>query len=116
MNTNDPVLVYKKLIDVMPSIGFVNRKKRVQAFLKVTKLAQEMIDAEEMTEDEAMFVLSLMIKKSGDFRKAGMMTAMSLHAIPESAIKDVGFKYANQMRCNLQLHPVDDREPKAADE
>lgn len=106
MNTNDPVEVYEKLLENMPSIGFISRKKRIKAYIKVTKLAQEMVDAEEISEDEALFILSLMAKKSNTFRKAVTMTALNLNTIPKEAFKAVGFRYADEMRCNLNLHPV----------
>lgn len=108
MNTNDPVEVYEKLLKSMPSIGFISRKKRIKAYIKVTNLTQKMITDEEITEDEALFILSLLAKKSNDFRKAATMTALSLEALSNNVIKATGFRYVNQMRCNLNLHPVGD--------
>lgn len=106
MKKNDPVKIYKKLIRGMPSIGIINRPKRIRAFLKVTSMTQKMIDDEDITEDEALFILSLLVKKSHDFRKAGMMTALSLESIPANAIKAIGLKYANEMRNNLSLPSI----------
>jgi hypothetical protein len=108
MNPIDPAQVYKKLLNSMPSIGFINRNKRIQAYITVTDLAQKMIDAEEITEDEALFILSLMAKKSHSFRKATTMTILSLETLNKGTIKTVGFKYANEMRCNMRLPPVDE--------
>lgn len=108
MDTNDPAEVYKKLLKSMPPIGFINRNKRIRAYIKVTNLAQKMMTDNEITEDEALFILSLMAKKSSPFRKASTMTALSLNTIPKGIIKPIGFKYANAMRCNLNLHPADE--------
>ena len=108
MNTNDPVEVYKKFHQSMPSIGFISRKKRIKAYIKVTNLAQKMINDEDINEDEAIFILSLMAKKSNDFRKAATMAALSLNTLPNNVLKAAGFRYANEMRCNLNLLPVDD--------
>ncbi|MDQ7089945.1 MAG: hypothetical protein Q9M50_04790 [Methylococcales bacterium] len=110
MDTKDPVEVYKKLLKSMPSIGFINRNKRIRAYIKVTNLAQKMMTDNEITEDEALFILSLLAKKSNTFRKASTMTALSLNTLPIGTVKPVGFKYANAMRCNLNLHPADEVE------
>lgn len=112
MNSKDPVEIYEKLLKNMPSIGFLNRKKRIRAFVKVTNMAQELIDEGNITEEEALFVLSIMTKKSNDFRKAGLMSAMSLANIQRGVLKKIGFQYANEIRCNLSLHPVDETEQK----
>jgi len=109
MNTNNPVEIYEKFIKSMPSIGFINRNKRIKAYIKVTNFAQKMIDRSEISEDEALFVLSIMAKKSNAFRKAITMTALSLETLPKGAVKSVGFKYADEMRRTLNL-------PSAMDE
>ncbi|MCK5898531.1 MAG: hypothetical protein KAG10_02985 [Methylococcales bacterium] len=108
MKKNDPIEVYKQLLDGMPSIGFINRNKRIKAYLYVTNKAQKMIEADEITEEEALFILSIMTKKSNKFRKSATITALSLSTLPKGVVKSVGFHYANQMRCNLNLHPADD--------
>ncbi|MCK5728668.1 MAG: hypothetical protein KAH08_05550 [Methylococcales bacterium] len=108
MKKNDPIEVYKALLTNMPSIGFINRTKRIKAYLNVINKAQKMIDTEEITEEEALFILSIMTKKSNTFRKAATMTALSLNTLPKNTVKAIGFQYANQMRCNLNLHPADD--------
>ncbi len=99
---------YDKLYQNIPSIGFLNRKKRVAAFLKVTALAQQMIDDQEISEDHAIFLLSILVRKCATFQKAAMMAALNLASIDRSVIKPVGFKYANEMRCSLQMLPVDE--------
>lgn len=108
MKINDPILVYQTLLKKMPAIGFINHNKRIRSYIVVTNLAEKMIENEEITEEEALFILSIMTKKSHAFRKAATMTALSLNTLPKTAVKKTGFKYANQMRCNLNLHPVDD--------
>lgn len=107
---------YDKLFNEMPSIGFINRKKRVMAFLKVTKYAQHLIDKEEISEENALYLLSIMVRKHAPFQKAAMMTALNLPNIDRKAIKSIGFKYANEMRCNMQMYPVDDSNLTQAEE
>ena len=97
---------YDQLYNSVPSIGFLSRKKRVRAYIKVTKLTQQMIDAEEISEDHAMYLLSILARKYARFQKAAMMTALSLEQIDKKLLTPVGFKYANELRTNLQLHPV----------
>ena len=99
---------YEKLQNSIPSIGFLSQKKRVIAFLKVTKLAQQMIDEQEISEDNALYLLSTLAGKCAPFQKSAMMAALHLGHIGRKQIKPVGFKYANTMRCNLQMLPIDE--------
>lgn len=99
---------YDKLYLSIPSIGFLNRKKRIAAYLKVTEMTQQMIDEQEISEDHAIFLLSILVRKSPPFQKAAMMTALNLPNIDKKLLKPVGFKYANEFRCGLQLFPVDE--------
>lgn len=99
---------YDTLYNSMPSIGFLSRKKRVIAFLKVTKKAQKMIDDEELSEDNALFLLSILAKKTSQFQKSAMMSALHLATIDRKIISTIGFKYANEMRANIQMLPIDD--------
>ncbi len=98
---------YEKLLAQMPSIGFFSRKKRILAFLKVTAMAQEMIDEGEITVDHALFILSILSRKNPAFQKAAMMTALNLPKMQKRVLKPIGLQYANEFRCNLQLLPVD---------
>lgn len=100
--------IYEKLLNSMPSIGFVNRNKRIRAYIKVTNLAQQMIDNQQITEKDALFILSLMTKKSKVFRKAATMTVLSLDHLDKGVIKAIGFKYVNEMRCNLRVRATDE--------
>lgn len=99
---------YEMLCNNMPSIGFLSRKKRAIAYLKVTKLAQQFIDDKELSEENMLFLLSTMVRKNKSFQKAAMTAALNLASIDRKLIPPVGFKYANNMRCNLQLTPLDD--------
>jgi hypothetical protein len=101
------IAVYEKLYQSIPSIGFLSRKKRVMAYLTVTQLAQGLIDAGELSEDNAQYVLSLLVRKHASFQKAAMMAALHLAAIDRQSIVPVGFKYANTIRCNMKLLPID---------
>lgn len=100
--------VYETLEKSMPSIGILNRKKRVIAYLKVTKLAQKYVDDQIISEDNAYYLLSTLARKSAAFQKSAMMTALNLENIDRKLIQFVGFKYANEMRSNLHMYPIDD--------
>jgi hypothetical protein len=99
--------VYDVLHQTIPPIGFLNRKKRVVAYLKVTKKAQQFIDANQISEENALYLLSVLSRKNPTFNKAAMMTALNLSTIDRKLIKTIGFKHANEMRCGLQMLPVD---------
>ncbi len=99
---------YETLKNSIPSIGVLSRKKRIIAFLKVTKKAQEMIEKQDLSEENALYLLSILTKKIADFQKATMMAAMHLTTVNRKIIPAIGFRYANEMRANLQLVPVDD--------
>lgn len=101
---------YDKLHSNIPSIGFLSRKKRIKAYLKITAMAQDMIDEQEISEEQAIFLLSILARKSSPFQKAAMMTALNLAKIDKKLFSAVGFKYANELRCSLQLLPVDDNQ------
>ncbi len=101
------IKAYEKLFKSVPAIGFLNRKKRIRAFLKVTKIAQQLIDDREISEDQALYLLSILVRKYSPFQKASMMTALNLSDIERKLISSVGFKYANDFRCSLKMMPVD---------
>jgi hypothetical protein len=101
---------YDELYQSIPSIGFLSRKKRVSAYLKVTKVAQRLIDEQEVTEEQALFLLSILARKNSSFQKATVMTALNLARIDRKHLQPIGFKYANAFRCSLQFLPVDDNE------
>jgi hypothetical protein len=98
---------YDTLYKSVPAIGFLNRKKRVRAYIEVTKIAQQMIDGEEISEDQALYLLSILVRKYSRFQKASMMTALNLSAIKRKKISSVGLKYANDFRCSMKMMPVD---------
>lgn len=99
---------YEKLLKSIPSIGILNRKKRVIAYLKVTKQAQKLVDDQIISEDNAYYLLSTLARKSTAFQKSAMMAALNLDNIDRKLIQFVGFKYANEMRSNLHMLPIDD--------
>ncbi len=99
---------YEELCSNMPSIGFLSRKKRVLAYLYVTKKVQEMIDNKEISEENALFLLSVLVRKHSPFQKATMMAALNLSSIDRKHIQDIGFKYANDFRCSLKMMPIDE--------
>ncbi len=100
--------IYDTLYQSIPSIGFLSRKKRIIAYLKVTKITQQLIDKQDISEENALYLLSVLSRKSSTFNKAAMMTALNLATINRKQIQAVGFKHANEMRCSLQMLPVDE--------
>jgi len=102
---------YDNICNTMPSIGFISRKKRVYAYLDVTKKVQKLVDDQEISEDNALFLLSVLVRKHSPFQKATMMAALNLASIDRKLIKPIGFKYANDFRCSLKMMPVDDVKP-----
>lgn len=105
-------LAFEKLRDNMPSIGFINRKKRIKGYIEITEIAQYMLTNEEINEESALFILSLMMRKCADFQKAAMMTALSLNSIEKNALSAIGLKFILEVRRNLSLpgtHHSDDK-------
>lgn len=94
---------YEKLLKNMPSIGFINRKKRIKAYIQLTKIADYMIKTNEISEDEALFILSLLMRKCSAFQKAAMMTALTLNSIGKDVISPIGVKFILDVRKNLSL-------------
>ncbi len=101
------IKAYDRLFKSVPDIGFLNRKKRIRAYLKVTKVAQQLIDEEEVSEDQALYLLSILVRKYSPFQKASMMAALNLSDIERKLVSPIGFKYANDFRCSLKMMPVD---------
>lgn len=94
---------YEKLLDNMPPIGFINRKKRVKGYIQLTEIAQYMITNGEMSEESALYILSIMMRKCSDFQKAAMMTALSLDTIGKNVLSPIGLKFSIEVRKNLNL-------------
>ncbi|MCF7970642.1 MAG: hypothetical protein K9L22_05690 [Methylococcaceae bacterium] len=103
---------YEKLLKNMPSIGFVNRKKRIKAYMQLSKIADYMIENNEISEDEALFIFSLLMRKCSNFQKAAMMTALTLNSIGKGVLPPIGVKFSLDVRKNLSLpsthHSVSD--------
>ncbi|GAW85383.1 conserved hypothetical protein [Bathymodiolus platifrons methanotrophic gill symbiont] len=96
-------IAYEKLRENMPSIGFISRKKRVKGYIQLTEIAQYMITNEEITEEAALLILSVMMRKCSDFQKAAMMTALSLNTIGKNILSAIGLKFILEVRKNLNL-------------
>jgi hypothetical protein len=104
---------YNKLFSSIPPIGFINRKKRIGAYLKITNMLQIMVDKEDVSEDDGLYLLSVLVRKCSRFQKAAMMTALNLTSIDRSLVSDIGFRYSNDFRCSLRMYPVDDEKDKS---
>ncbi len=94
---------FEKLRANMPSIGFINRKKRIKGYIQLTEVAQYMISSEEITDEGALLILSIMMRKCSDFQKAAMMTALSLNTIGKNVLSPIGLKFILEIRRNLNL-------------
>ncbi len=94
---------FEKLRDNMPSIGIISRKKRIKGYIQLTDIAQYMISNQEMTEESALYVLSVMMRKCSDFQKAATMTGLSLKSIGKDIISPIGLKFIIEVRKNLNL-------------
>lgn len=96
-------LAFEKLRKNMPSIGFINRKKRIKGYIQLTEIAQYMISNEEINDEGALLTLSVMMRKCSDFQKAAMMTALSLNTIGKGILSPIGLKFILEVRRNLNL-------------
>ena len=94
---------YEKLLENMPPIGIINRKKRIKGYIQLTEIAQYMITNGEMTEESALYILSIMMRKCSDFQKAATMTALSLDTIGKNVLSPIGLIFSIEVRKNLNL-------------
>ena len=94
---------YEKLLKNMPSIGFINRKKRIKAYIQLSEMAEYMIKNNEINEGQALFIFSLLMRKCSDFQKAATMTALTLNSIGKGVISPIGIKFSLDVRKNLNL-------------
>jgi len=94
---------YEKLLKNMPSIGFINRKKRIKAYIQLSEMAEYMIKNNEINEGEALFIFSLLMRKCSNFQKAATMTALTLNSIGKGVISPIGIKFSLDVRKNLSL-------------
>jgi len=99
----DTAIAFEKLRKNMPPIGFINRKKRIKAYIEITKIAQFMIENAEMTDESALLILSLMMRKCPAFQKSAMMTALSLNSIGKNILSPIGLTFILEVRKNLSL-------------
>ena len=107
-------IAFEKLRENMPPIGFINRKKRIKAYIQLTEIAQFMITNAEMTDESALLILSVMMRKCSDFQKAAMMTALSLNAIEKNILSPIGLTFILEVRKNLSLPSTHHSDDKAA--
>ena len=61
----------------MPSIGFLSKEKRNQAFLLTAATAQELVDRQQVDTDTALAALTLLHNNHKPFYKACAMAAMN---------------------------------------
>jgi hypothetical protein len=111
MGADKSIQAFNKLSNHIPSIGFLSRKKRIQAYISITNLMQQMLNDEELSLEEALFVLSLMMRKHHDFQKAASMVALNLASLGSAPFKAIGFQFANEMRKNMKLPSVNESKP-----
>lgn len=102
------LLIFAELCDTIPPIGFFSHKKRLSAYIAVTSKAQSLVDSGEISKDEILFLLAMLNRKKKDFQKASLIAALSLPKLTPELLAPIGFKYANDIRVNMKLSPVDD--------
>jgi hypothetical protein len=102
-NADKITLAYEKLRKIMPSIGILSRKKRIKAYIEITNIVDYMISADEISEEDALFILSMLMRKFAPFQKSASMTAMSLENIGRKVISPIGVQFAVAARRNLNL-------------
>jgi len=94
---------FNKLCKNMPSIGFLSRKKRIKAYIQIAQITDYMLSNDEMNEESALFILSLLMRKCSAFQKAATMTALSLDSIGKGVLPPIGLKFSLEIRKNLSL-------------
>lgn len=104
---------FEKLCENMPSIGFISRKKRIKGYVQLTEMTQYMISNEEINDEGALLILSVMMRKCADFQKAAMMTALSLNSIKKNSLPPIGLKFVLEVRKNLKLPSTHHNDKKA---
>jgi len=103
MSEENTTEAFEKLRSNMPSIGFISRKKRIKAYIEITKIAEFMLDNDEVSAEEMLFVFSLLMRKCSPFQKSAMMTALSLESLPKNILSPIGLKFILEVRSNLSL-------------
>jgi len=106
-SADNTIRAFEKLARSVPDIGFLSRRKRILAYLVVSTNAQRMVDNEEINEEEAIFILSLLMRKHRNFQKAAMMAALNLPKLDKEMIKPIDRKYLKEVRKHLKHAPVD---------
>lgn len=101
---------FNQLRKNMPSIGFLSRKKRIKAYIQITQITDYMLNKDEINEESALFILSLLMRKCAAFQKAATMTALSLDSIGKDVLTPIGLKFSLEIRKNLSL-PVTHHNP-----
>ncbi len=94
---------FNQLRKNMPSIGFLSRKKRIKAYIEITQITDYMLNHNEIDEESALFILSLLMRKCSAFQKAATMTALSLDSIGKEVLPPIGLKFSLEVRKNLSL-------------
>ncbi|MDC9728284.1 MAG: hypothetical protein PSN04_03010 [Methyloprofundus sp.] len=102
-NADKITLAYENLRENMPPIGILSRKKRIKGYIEITNLAEYMITSGEISVEDALFVLSMLMRKFSRFQKAASMTAMSLESIGRKVMSPIGVRFAVAARRNLNL-------------
>jgi len=119
-NADKITLAYEKIRKNMPSIGFLSPKKRIKAYINITKVVEFMIQSDEISEQDALFIFSMLMRKFSQFQKAASMTAMSLDKIGRHVMPPIGVQFAVAARRNLNLsetvHYQDVPEPTETEE
>ena len=98
IGTDRAMATLNRLKQDVPSIGILNQRRRIRAYLAVTARLQGMLQRHTLTEREALFVLSALSGGHRRFRKAAETAAAHLYEIPGASISAIGLTFANEIR------------------
>jgi len=104
LSADRAIRAFEELALNVPKIGFLNHQKRIRAYLTVSKNTQQMIDDGEINEEEALFILSLLMRKHKNFQKAAMMAALNFSKLDKKSMSSLDRKYLIEVR--KHLNPV----------
>ena len=82
----------------MTSIGFISRKKRLEAYAITTTIAEEMSIAETGNTALAFDALAILSRTNKAFYKAAYMTIINLEKMPKGLLNNTGYLLAKELR------------------
>ena len=92
----------------MPSIGIMSSVKRYQAFKKTTDRVQHLIEIDEISRNEAVASLSMVLEVNNDFAKSASFVNLALRKpgnglVNESEISEIGLHLIKLLRLDPKV-------------